>query len=470
MTRILAFFTLIVIISNHLFSQVTFQATASSSPTEGESDIDRGEDNRASAESSVSNENCKSSYGLAQAGFNNLFLTAASDQCILTHRASASGSYFVNPVIHPQIFGPAGPIPIPLVFTISFNGSIDVETDWDNRWSAAAGRYEIKITSTTMGDQRLYHYVGAQRGVVEIYDLINMSETDGYVVFKPQVKINAEIFDITEKIDKILEKFENLTPAEKEENGLNFTGDARSLFQKIQGLQTWELNHQKLFLDSATNHDIREILDFGNLVKDLGFIEGTPFSLIGSAAYHYDGSRSFDVVVQPFQPFMFSARVSLSASSSKNENTRAEVTCGSIASPGNSLTGVSITAIHLKDDFDHSQINVDNLKIIVEETGDTLDIELPETSGTQNIEHDQWVNVYPNPANTKLFIKLGNRLALEESYFELFDSQGQLVLESKLIGAFGSIDISNLDNGVYWVKIWDKSKHEFIPKQIVKVN
>ena len=470
MTRVLVFFTLVLIASNHIFSQVTFQATASSSSTEGESDIDRGEDNQAYAESSVSDENCKSSYGIAQAGFNNLFLTAASDQCILTHRATASGSYFVNPVMHPQIFTPAGPIPIPLVFTISFNGSIDVETDWDNRWSAAAGRYEVKITSTTMGNQRLYHYVGSQRGVVEIYDLFNMTETDGYVVFKPQVKINAEIFDISEKIDKILEKFANLTPAEKEENGLNFTGDARSLFQKIQGLQTWELNHQKLFLDSATNHDIREILDFGNLVKDLGFIEGTPFSLVGSAAYHYDGSRSFDVVVQPFQPFMFSARVSLSASSSKNENTRAKVMCGSIASSGNSLTGVSITAIQLKDDFDYSQINVDNLKIIVEETGDTLDVELPETSGSRNTEHDNWINLYPNPASTQLFVELSNRLALEESFIELFNSQGQLVLETKLLGAFGSIDISNLNNGVYWVKIWDKSNHGFIPKQIVIVN
>lgn len=463
MPRILSCLTMLIIGSNILSGQ-TFQATASSSATEGESDIDYGENNRAFAESSISNGNCKSSSSTARAEFNSLYASSSSNQCILTNRAAASCSYSVNPIIHRDVFTAAGPMPIPLVFTVSFNGSIDVESDWDNRWSAAAGKYEVKISSTTSGNQRFSHYVGAQRGVIEIYDLNNMTETDGYVVFKPQVRINAETFDITEKIDKILEKFENLTQSEKDSNNLNYTGDARSLFQNIQGLQTWELNHQKLFLDSTTNKEISKILDFGNLIKDLGFVEGTPFSLTGSADYHYEGNRDYDVVVQPFQSFIFGARVSVSASSSKNDNTRAEATCGSVSG-----SGVSISAIHLKDDFDYTQINLDNLKVIVEETGDTLDVELPENLKNASIQYEKSVNIYPNPARNQLFVEHDKQGALEESFIEIYNLQGQLLIEAKLLGAFGTIDISKLENGVYGVKVWDKHKREFIPKKILKI-
>ncbi len=278
------------------------------------------------------------------------------------------------------------------------------------------------------------------------------------------MRINAETFDITEKIDKILEKFENLTQSEKDSNNLNYTGDARSLFQNIQGLQTWELNHQKLFLDSTTNKEISKILDFGNLIKDLGFVEGTPFSLTGSADYHYEGNRDYDVVVQPFQSFIFGARVSVSASSSKNDNTRAEATCGSVSG-----SGVSISAIHLKDDFDYTQINLDNLKVIVEETGDTLDVELPENLKNASIQYEKSVNIYPNPARNQLFVEHDKQGALEESFIEIYNLQGQLLIEAKLLGAFGTIDISKLENGVYGVKVWDKHKREFIPKKILKI-
>ena len=463
MLRIITCFILLIIGSNQLSGQ-SFLATASSSATEGESDQDYGENNRAFAESSISNGNCKSSSSIARAEFNSLYASASSNHCILTNRAAASCSYNVSPIIHRGVFTTAGPMPIPLVFTVSFTGSIDVETDWDNRWSAAAGKYEVKISSSGSGNQKFSHYVGAQRGVIETYDLNNMTETDGYVVFKPQVKINAEIFDITEKIDKVLEKFESLTQSEKDANDLDYKGDARSLFQNIQGLQTWELNYQKLFLDSVTNKEISKILDFGNLIKDLGFVEGTPFSLTGSADYHYEGNRDYDVVVQPSQSFIFGARVSVSASSSKNEKTRAEASCGSVSG-----TGVSISAIHLKDDFDYTQINLDNLKVIVEETGDTLDVELPENLKNAPIQYEKSVNIYPNPASNQLFIELDKQDALEESFIEIYNLQGQLLIETKLLGAFGTIDISTLQNGVYGVKVWDKHMREFIPKKILKI-
>ena len=115
------------------------------------------------------------------------------------------------------------------------------------------------------------------------------------------------------------------------------------------------------------------------------------------------------------------------------------------------------------------EINLDNLKVIVEETGDTLDVELPENLKNASIQYEKSVNIYPNPARNQLFVEHDKQGALEESFIEIYNLQGQLLIEAKLLGAFGTIDISKLENGVYGVKVWDKHKREFIPKKILKI-
>jgi len=65
--------------------------------------------------------------------------------------------------------------------------------------------------------------------------------------------------------------------------------------------------------------------------------------------------------------------------------------------------------------------------------------------------NDEW-NVYPNPSTGVLYI-VNSSLVKEESHIQVINSIGQTVLEETITSNYKNIDLSKLNNGVYFVKI-----------------
>ena len=65
------------------------------------------------------------------------------------------------------------------------------------------------------------------------------------------------------------------------------------------------------------------------------------------------------------------------------------------------------------------------------------------------------LRVYPNPTNRQLIIKNG-QLTIENTEYQIFSVVGQVLLQGQL-GQEGQIDVSNLANGMYFLKIGNKT-------------
>ena len=88
-----------------------------------------------------------------------------------------------------------------------------------------------------------------------------------------------------------------------------------------------------------------------------------------------------------------------------------------------------------------------------------------EFTGIKNIQAaDKSFSVYPNPANDKLFIKTNSANVSSKITYSIIDMYGSLISENKL-NTSESIDISDLSNGVYFIRIKDEetiSTNKFI--------
>ena len=84
-----------------------------------------------------------------------------------------------------------------------------------------------------------------------------------------------------------------------------------------------------------------------------------------------------------------------------------------------------------------------------------------ESSGISNPEDGFDVSVYPNPTSGKFFINLGNEEQIIKT--EVMNSVGQLVQSSKT--ASNQIDLSGLNNGVYFVRI--NTSHGSVVRRVV---
>ncbi len=83
---------------------------------------------------------------------------------------------------------------------------------------------------------------------------------------------------------------------------------------------------------------------------------------------------------------------------------------------------------------------------------------------TTNIENivSEKMSIYPNPAKDKIFV---NGSKIENSNMKIYNSQGQLVLET-LLNGIRSIDISELSAGFYTIKI--QNDNEIITRKLIK--
>ena len=78
--------------------------------------------------------------------------------------------------------------------------------------------------------------------------------------------------------------------------------------------------------------------------------------------------------------------------------------------------------------------------------------------------NDEW-NVYPNPSTGALYI-VNSSSVKEESQIQVINSIGQTVLEETITSNYKNIDLSKLNNGVYFVKILS-DKHNVIKRVVL---
>jgi len=75
------------------------------------------------------------------------------------------------------------------------------------------------------------------------------------------------------------------------------------------------------------------------------------------------------------------------------------------------------------------------------------------------------INIYPNPANDLVNIELSN--TSENFNFRIFNALGQEILKGNLSNTNNQINVSNIENGVYFIRIEDPNNHKNIVKTIV---
>jgi hypothetical protein len=73
-------------------------------------------------------------------------------------------------------------------------------------------------------------------------------------------------------------------------------------------------------------------------------------------------------------------------------------------------------------------------------------------------EYNSKFNIYPNPANDKIFIES----ELIHHHAEIFDINGKLVINRVLDLNITTIDISNLTQGIYFIKVSNETVGKFI--------
>ena len=77
-----------------------------------------------------------------------------------------------------------------------------------------------------------------------------------------------------------------------------------------------------------------------------------------------------------------------------------------------------------------------------------LDVQNP--NNTNQIETQNMFSIYPNPANAKIVLKTNVLQALEEVL--ITDMTGKIVKQFQTQKSTTEIDVSTLENGIYFVK------------------
>ncbi|MGZ3902278.1 MAG: PKD-like domain-containing protein [Bacteroidia bacterium] len=86
------------------------------------------------------------------------------------------------------------------------------------------------------------------------------------------------------------------------------------------------------------------------------------------------------------------------------------------------------------------------------------------TTDVKIVEHS--FNVYPNPASGEITIKLNKDC--KNCSVELYNSLGQVLLTEKLSSSENKINVSEFENGIYYLKLNSENKQQLIKKVIVQ--
>ena len=80
------------------------------------------------------------------------------------------------------------------------------------------------------------------------------------------------------------------------------------------------------------------------------------------------------------------------------------------------------------------------------------------TADLKNNESVTFCEVYPNPSKDFLIVKLTNSIS-EENTFLMYDENGKLVKSQVLMEDKSFVEIRDVEKGIYFIEISDKSKN-----------
>jgi len=86
------------------------------------------------------------------------------------------------------------------------------------------------------------------------------------------------------------------------------------------------------------------------------------------------------------------------------------------------------------------------------------------TLNTEDFQQISNVAVYPNPANDVIYIMNNNSSQLS---YDLYNVQGQRVLFSAVPDMNTAVNVSNLNAGIYFLRLFDGASNSSITKRII---
>ena len=93
-------------------------------------------------------------------------------------------------------------------------------------------------------------------------------------------------------------------------------------------------------------------------------------------------------------------------------------------------------------------------------------IALDGTTSTEVVNTSSELRIYPNPANTTIWLDWGAETP-SNGRFELLNAQGQLVYSTSLTSTLGSIGLPKLPSGVYLVRLQTEEGY-IVRRQIIQ--
>jgi len=138
-------------------------------------------------------------------------------------------------------------------------------------------------------------------------------------------------------------------------------------------------------------------------------------------------------------------------------------------------TIIATRSLNTSDSNDYTFINDDSTIPVIWAYGTSMTLEYHSERGFTNITRNAVANInsknnimfamYPNPVQAELNIVLPSNI--KNAKAELFNVLGKKILSKKLNTTFNKLDVSNLESGVYLIKIIDDD-NTFGTKQFVK--
>ncbi len=83
----------------------------------------------------------------------------------------------------------------------------------------------------------------------------------------------------------------------------------------------------------------------------------------------------------------------------------------------------------------------------------------------ETVLNNEDISIFPNPTSNELFIEMQN---IKDVSISIFNSFGQSVFTSRVQSENGSIDISRLRTGIYFVEIKDLKGNVLLSEKIIK--
>jgi len=278
--------------------------------------------------------------------------------------------------------------------------------------------------------------------------------SDGYVVFKPYVKAENTFFDITDKMSKVLEEYEKLTDKEKDDNELGLTDKLKGGLDKIQDLQKWQTNAPEIFLDSNIVRLLNN-LEYLGILKELGIGENLPVSFGADIEYHYDARKDISLETSG-EIYIMETIFRVTASSTKEllEKSKAN------ANFGNTF---KISKVEIDPTFHHDSIDPSALRLVL---GDSISIPVTWENRLEKpeISIKKEINLYPNPVNQFLQIRVGN---LDGAQISVFSNSGREIhrIDAVEKNHKYSINTEQWSQGVYYLTTFTNT-HQYT-KQII---